>query len=171
HKFILDKEQEGFRERRDTTHALLILVEDVTVGMNQGKMTAAVSLDMEKAFYTVWRKGLMVKMSRLGIRGNIWTWIGDFLQDREAYCCVENTDGKMMETSIVLPKGSVLSHLLFNIFLSNMLKEVTSSKVKFADDEDEVNTVIAFTDGSFLGNPGPCGSGTCIYFNNQERVD
>ena len=25
------------------------------------------------------------------------------------------------------------------------------------------NTVIAFTDGSCLGNPGPCGAGACIY--------
>ncbi|WAR01815.1 RNH-like protein, partial [Mya arenaria] len=37
--------------------------------------------------------------------------------------------------------------------------------------EDEVNTVIAFTDGSCLGNPGPCGAGACIYFNDQKRVE
>ena len=30
-------------------------------------------------------------------------------------------------------------------------------------------TVIAFTDGSCRGNPGPCGAGACIYLPRQEE--
>ncbi|CAG2201656.1 RNASEH1 [Mytilus edulis] len=31
------------------------------------------------------------------------------------------------------------------------------------------NTAVAFTDGSCLGNPGPCGAGAIIYINDKEE--
>ena len=31
-------------------------------------------------------------------------------------------------------------------------------------------TVIAFTDGSCRGNPGPCGAGACLYLPRQEEL-
>ena len=35
-----------------------------------------------------------------------------------------------------LPKGSVLSHILFNIFIMHMFEEVECDFTKFADDDD-----------------------------------
>lgn len=35
--------------------------------------------------------------------------------------------------------------------------------------ECNVNAIIAFTDGSCKGNPGPCGSGACIYLPNVDQ--
>ncbi|XP_071133001.1 ribonuclease H-like [Mytilus edulis] len=48
-----------------------------------------------------------------------------------------------------------LSFIVF--YLSKYLKSQTP------------NTAVAFTDGSCLGNPGPCGAGAIIYINNQEE--
>ena len=33
----------------------------------------------------------------------------------------------------------------------------------------ELNDFVVFTDGSCLGNPGPCGSGACIFIINQTE--
>ena len=33
----------------------------------------------------------------------------------------------------------------------------------------EPNDIVVFTDGSCLGNPGPCGSGACIFIPNQTE--
>ena len=33
----------------------------------------------------------------------------------------------------------------------------------------EPNDIVVFTDGSCLGNPGPCGSGACIFIPNQSE--
>ena len=31
------------------------------------------------------------------------------------------------------------------------------------------NELVAFTDGSCLGKPGPCGSGACVFMPNQTE--
>ena len=31
------------------------------------------------------------------------------------------------------------------------------------------NNLVVFTDGSCLGNPGPCGSGACIFVPNETE--
>ena len=33
----------------------------------------------------------------------------------------------------------------------------------------EPNDIVVFTDGSCLGNPGPCGSGACIFVPSQTE--
>ena len=36
-------------------------------------------------------------------------------------------------------------------------------------DNCNYNEVVVFTDGSYLGNPGPCGSGACIFVPNETE--
>lgn len=38
-------------------------------------------------------------------------------------------------------------------------------------ENSNINTVIAFTDGSCRGNPGPCGAGACIFLPNSDQVE
>ena len=134
HNELIDKEQEGFREKRGTTHALLRLTQDIFDGFKDGMTTAGIFIDLEKAFDSVWREGLLVKLYKMGVQGKIWTWIQNFLMDREAVCCIKNFTSHTFNTSMGLPQGSVLSPLLFNLYLSDFLEAVTNQKVKFADD-------------------------------------
>jgi len=145
HNQLLDNEQDGFRERRGTTQALLRLVEDIANGFNKSELTAAIFVDMEKAFDTVWRRGLMVKLNNLGTNGKTWCWINDFLSERRATCCLPKFQSSQFSTEIGLPQGSVLSPLLFNLFISDMFSQVKNEKVKFADDGTIWKTGTSYT--------------------------
>ena len=134
HTNLLDNEQEGFREKRGTSHALLRLTQDIQDGFKVGKTTAAVFIDMEKAFNSVWRQGLLVKLHAMGIQNKMWRWLENFLEDREVSCCIGNYRSESTSTSMGLPQGSVLSPLLFNLYLRDIFEGVQSQKVKFADD-------------------------------------
>ncbi|GFU98395.1 probable RNA-directed DNA polymerase from transposon X-element [Trichonephila clavipes] len=59
---ILIPEQHGFRPRLSTTHQLLRVVEYIKEGNNMGQCTAAVFLDIQKAFDRVWHTGLLFKL-------------------------------------------------------------------------------------------------------------
>ena len=76
-----------------TTHALLRFVQDVFNGSNRKQSTLAAFIDMEKAFDSVWRDGLLVKTHKLGIRGTVWSWIANFLSDRTARCYLKGSHG------------------------------------------------------------------------------
>ena len=134
HNKIIDLEQEGFRKFHSTTHALLRMIQDVFNGFNRKESTLAAFIDMEKAFDSVWRDGLLVKMHKLGIRGKIWSWISDFLSDRTARCYLKGSHGVEFFTFVGLPQGSVISPILFIIFLQDIFRGISCQKVKFADD-------------------------------------
>ena len=42
-------------------------------GFNKNEHTAALFIDIEKAYDSVWRDGLMMKFKEMGITGKIWT--------------------------------------------------------------------------------------------------
>jgi hypothetical protein len=68
---ILDKEQAGFRYFRSTTNALFTFVQSIFNGLNQKESTVAVFIDLEKAFDSVWREGLLVKLAHVGVKGKL----------------------------------------------------------------------------------------------------
>lgn len=131
---ILDAEQEGLRHFRLTVNALLSRTRDIFNGFNMSKSKTAIFIDFEKAFDSVWREGLMVKLSRSGVRRNMWNWINAFLNHREARCIVNDHTGVWFQTSIGLPQISVISPILFNIFIKDIFNNITADHCKFADD-------------------------------------
>ena len=97
-------------------------------------MSLVAFIDMEKAFDSIWREGLLGKMHSLGIRGNVRKWISNFLFSRRAKCFLKGTYGPKFETFVGLPQGLVISPILFNIFLQDIYKNISCQKVKFAND-------------------------------------
>ena len=72
HHKILDIEQDGFRKYRGTTQSLLRFTQTVSTGFSENKATLAIFIDMEKAFDSVWKDGLLVKLYERGVNGTLW---------------------------------------------------------------------------------------------------
>ena len=100
----------------------------------QRHVTVGVFIDMEKAFDSVWRNGLLAKLHDMGITGKIRGWHQSFLESRQAFCYMKESDNSNFCTMLGLPQGSVLSPLLFNLFIKDIYALVEGKKVKFADD-------------------------------------
>ena len=64
----------------------------------------------------------------------MWKWIEGFLKDRKARCYLKGRYGLFFYTSVGLPQGSVISPILFIIFLQDIFKEISTNGVKYADD-------------------------------------
>ena len=103
-------------------------------GFNEDESTVAVLIDMEKAYDSVWREGLLYKLFNMGIVGRVWHWIFAFLQDRKASCTLQDFKGPIFETNVGLPQGSVIAPLLFSLFVADIYKDIGSERVKYADD-------------------------------------
>ena len=113
---------------------MLRLVQGIYNGFNNKENTLAAFIDLEKAFDSVWRDGLLVKLHRFGIRGRLWKWIEGFLRDRKARCHLKGQYGPIFFTTVGLPQGSVIYPIFFIIFLQDISKEISSNGVKYADD-------------------------------------
>ncbi|GFT01091.1 probable RNA-directed DNA polymerase from transposon X-element [Trichonephila clavipes] len=79
---ILVPEQHGFRPRLSTTHQLLRVVEYIKDGIDRHQYTAAVFLDIQKAFDRVWHTGLLFKLIMYKIPPPLILLLKSYISDR-----------------------------------------------------------------------------------------
>jgi len=93
-----------------------------------------VYIDLKGAFDGVWRNGLLYKMSSLGIRGNIFSWVRNYLTGRTQSVVVHGAVSSSAPSELGVPQGAALSPLLFNIMMQDMPLDDHVQIYTFADD-------------------------------------
>ena len=134
-----DPYQEGFSAKKNTIRYLSRLHLEIENDKENNLTTLGLFVDFEKAFDSVWKKGLMVKLYNLGIRGDIAKLIHNFLFSRQIKLNVNGKIGiERPSAEYGLPQGSVISPVLFKIFImdfvSELLENPNTKVLKFADD-------------------------------------
>ncbi len=59
----------GFRKKRSTMDALILFEYDVKKALLMKAFLVAVFFDIEKAYDTLWREGLLIKLNKIGMGG------------------------------------------------------------------------------------------------------
>jgi hypothetical protein len=116
--------QFGFRACHSTTLQCMRLTDHVTPNFNNNLSTAAVFLDIEKAFDTTWHPGLLYKLSELEFPTNLIKLISSFLSHRKLRVSVEDEMSTAREMQAGVPQGSVLSPTLYNIYINDTPKHL-----------------------------------------------
>ena len=137
---LLNVHQAGFRTGHRTEDQLFTLTQKVIDGFHEKEHTAAVFVDLKQAYDRVWRKGLLLKMKRIGIHGHLYSWIKNFLSNRLIQTRVNHSTSSKHVLEEGLPQGSSLSCTLFLIFINDLPEELHSEKTLFADDLTIWNT-------------------------------
>jgi hypothetical protein len=88
-KGLLNASQFGFRARHNTTLQCMRLTDHVTLNFNNNMSTAAIFLDIEKAFDKTWHLGLLYKLSELKFSFSLIKIINSFLSQRKFRVSVE----------------------------------------------------------------------------------
>ena len=130
----LNESQAGFRTLRSTEDQVIRMSQMVHDGLQERKRTLMVLIDFSKAFDTVWKRGLIKKMIAMKIPLQYSQWINALLTDRRAqvkYGCSTSRFRRMMNG---VPQGSVLSPLLFLIFINDICQGLDVNVSLFADD-------------------------------------
>ncbi|CAH8868563.1 unnamed protein product [Trichobilharzia szidati] len=94
----------------------------------------AIFIDLSKAFDRVSHSGLLVKLGSLGINKVVTDWIQDFLKDRRQRVRVNGVSSTWESVKSGVPQGTILSPLLFLIYVNEIPSVVNSSCLLFADD-------------------------------------
>ena len=67
----------------------------------------------KKAFDKVWTDGLLLKLRRCNISGNMFKWIKSYTHNRRARVVIDNNRSKKILLRHGVPQGGVLSPTLF----------------------------------------------------------
>jgi hypothetical protein len=140
---LLKRSQHGFLPGRSCATNLLEFLENVTKTVDNGEAFDAVFLDFAKAFDKVPHARLLKKVAAHGIRGQLLTWIQNWLTGRRQRVVLGGEMSAWIEVLSGVPQGSVLGPLLFLIFINDIDDAAAAVEIlrKFADDTKVGHTV------------------------------
>ncbi|XP_035700622.1 uncharacterized protein LOC118433119 [Folsomia candida] len=131
----LCNEQHGYRSKRSTLSATLVLTDAIREAGERRQMTGVALIDFEKAFESFAYPILLNKLQQLGITGKVFQWFKSYFEERT----ITVQRGKHKSAPIRLlrgtPTGSSLSGLIFSCYINDFPKIFKHCKcVLYADD-------------------------------------
>ena len=131
---LLSKHQSGFRPGDSTIYQLLAITDEIFESFENNAETRAPFLDISKAFDKVWHEGLLFKLKRSGIVGQLHALIFYFLSNRKQRVVLNGMASSWESIKSGVPQGSVLGPLLFLIYINDLTDNISSEMRLFADD-------------------------------------
>ena len=98
-------------------------------------------LDISKAFDRVWHDGLIYKLKRCGISGQLLSVLQSFLKDRKQRTVLNRQCSNWGDILEGVPQGSILGPLLFLVYINDPTADLTCN-VKLLADDTSLFTVV-----------------------------
>ncbi len=138
---LLNRNQSGFTPGDGTINQLINICNKIHCQLDNGDEVLAVFLDLSKAFDKVWHQGLIYKLEKIGIDGNLLVWLKSYLSNRKQQVVINGKQSDILELNAGVPQGSVLGPLLFLIYINDMTEGLTGEVFLFADDSSVFHSV------------------------------
>ena len=137
-KKILSQSPAGFRKNyRTTDHIMTLITLIPKKSPREEKYLYTCFVDFRKAYDLIFREGLIYRLKEFGPTGHILEIIKTMCATQRVFLLCEREIGQSFTTKIGVKQGDVLSALLFNLYMNDLLDlldNVTINNLLSADD-------------------------------------
>ena len=133
---LLNPNQSGFRPSDSCINQLLAITHEIfeAFDCNPALEVRSVFLDISKAFDKVWHEGLLYKLRSMGISGDLYKLLENYLSGRLQRVVLNGQTSSWRPVLAGVPQRSILGPLLFLIYINDLPNELKSNAKLFADD-------------------------------------
>ena len=188
---LLNQNQSGFRPSDSCIDQLLAITHDIfeTFDVNPSLEVRSVFLDISKAFDKVWHEGLLYKLKSMGISGELYDLLENYLSGRFQRVVLNGQTSSRRPVLAGVPQGSILGPLLFLVYINDLPDGLKSNTKLFADDTS-LFTIVKDTNEStnilngdlqlisswaykwkILFNPDPKKPAQEVLFSRKTRIE
>ena len=138
---LLNPNQSGFRPSDSCINQLLAITHEIfeAFDCNPPLEVRSVFLEMSKAFDKVWHEGLLYELKSMGISGELYDLLENYLSGRLQRVILNGQTSSWRPILAGVPQGSILGPLLFLIYINDLPNELKSNAKLFADDTSLFN--------------------------------
>ena len=97
--------------------------------MKEGKKTFSFFLDIQEAYDSVWRNGLLLRLWKMGVEGKMWRVIKTMYNSSRSAVRLEGEKSSTFMDEQGVPQGCNLSPILFLVFISDLLDEIDRAQI------------------------------------------
>src|SRR6056300_464138 len=113
--------QSGYRKNRSTVDQIIRLETWVREALIKREHVVSIFFDLEKAYDTTWKYGILRDLHDVGLRGRMPTFISNFLSDRKFSVRIGTILSNLYEQEEGVPQGSILSVTLFSFKINSIV--------------------------------------------------
>ena len=118
----------GGRPGRNTTDAILYLVQKIKDAWRRKEHAAVLFLDIAQAFPSVSHTRLIHNLRKAGIPASFISWLQSFLTDRTTTLQFDDFSSDPIAASHGIPQGSPISPILYLFYSADLLRLTPTSK-------------------------------------------
>ena len=147
----LSPSQHGFRKGRSCLPQLLGHFDNILQNLNRNHETDVIYLDYARAFDKVDFTILLRKLQCFGVQDRLFKWIKNFPTNRKQAVVINGKHSKSENVISGVPQGSVLTALLFIMYINDLSGLVKHSSIgSFADDTRVSKSIASIQDTIIL---------------------
>ena len=171
----LSSRQHGFKKSRSTLTNMLESYSEIYMAVNVGNSVDMITIDLSKAFDKVVHSLLLQKLVDKRVSPTIINLLASYLSDRKQLVIVEGQCSGLVDVMSGVTQGSILSPLLFSVFIDDLLSLPFVNKVVvYADDikligspgqsQQDLDLIVCWTKNNSMTINGQ--KSECIHFGS-----